>query len=97
MCGYRPACPCPWRRCGCGLPVVVAVELPTLAVTLPSADTVMVVPVIRGSANDPAGRLAVWKLADGHLACRDLAGGETPGEGEWRGTEHACDAEPAVA
>jgi hypothetical protein len=88
-CGARPPCPCPYRTCGCGLAVQVAAELPELARGIPPGqDEVMIVPVILGSGGDPAGRLAVWDLAGGGLGCRDLAAGEDPGPGEWRGTEH---------
>jgi hypothetical protein len=61
---------------------------------LPAAGEIMIASVERGTAGDPAGRLAVRQLAGGFLAYRDLADGEEPREGEWRGTEHtnaACD------
>lgn len=87
-CGVRPRCRCPWRECPCGTPVAVAVELPRDAQTAPAEGQVMLVAVVRGTAGKPGGRLAVRELADGYLACRDLAGGEEPGEDEWRGTEH---------
>ena len=44
-------------------------------------------PVNRGSANDPAGNLAVWKQ-DGKLWCRVLKAGEDPAEGQFRGVCH---------
>ena len=58
---------------------------------------VIMMPVLRGSARDPAGRAAVRKLPDGTgwLASRELAAGEACGPGEWRGTEHTCRFEPA--
>jgi hypothetical protein len=96
ICGYRPGCPCPFRTCKCGMLVALAAELPPDAAALPSADTVMLVSVIRGSAGDPAGRLAVRQLTGGHLACRDLPDGEEPGEGEWRGQEHTNGACPKL-
>jgi hypothetical protein len=68
--------------------VVIAIELPPAVTAAPDGQVVMV-PVARGSAGDPAGRLAVRELEPGGwLACRDLAAGEQPGPGEWRGTEH---------
>ena len=88
VCGYRPPCPCPWRTCKCGTPLAVAVELPAGTILAPVEGQVMLVSVRRGSAGDWGGRLAVWKLANGMLGCRDLAGGEEPGEGEYRGCEH---------
>lgn len=48
----------------------------------------MIVPVERGSARDPAGLIAVRKLDDGYLACRELASGEPLAAGEWRAREH---------
>jgi hypothetical protein len=87
VCGARPPCPCAWRVCPCGTPVALAAELPADAVALPSGD-VIIVSVERGSAGDGAGRVAVRELASGHLACRDLADGEDPAAGEWRGREH---------
>jgi hypothetical protein len=56
--------------------------------TLPFEGEVMIVSIERGSARDPGGRLAVRALDDEYLACRDLADGEQPGHGEWRGREH---------
>lgn len=93
VCGYRPQCTCAWRECPCGTPVAVAVELPRDAQVIPAGE-VMLVAVVRGTAGDPAGGLAVRELADGHLACRDLAYGEEPAEDEWRGTEHHKDGDP---
>jgi hypothetical protein len=43
-----------------------------------------------GSADDPAGRVAVRQLADGTLGAVRLQDGEEPGAGWWRGREHAC-------
>jgi len=78
--GARPDCPCPFGECHtCRAPIVGAGQSDPDA---PEID------VDRGSAGDPAGRLAVRKLADGTLACRRLADGEQPDEGEWRGREH---------
>jgi len=51
-------------------------------------DIAIEVPVMQGSAGDPAGRLAVWKQRDGKLRCRELADGEDVAEGQWRGVEH---------
>lgn len=89
VCGSRPPCPCSWRTCACGQGVAIAIELPPGVTRAPSGQVVMV-PVARGSAGEPAGRLAVRVLeAGGWLACRDLTGiGEQPADGEWRGTEH---------
>jgi hypothetical protein len=88
MCGARPPCPCGWRDCACGQPVVITVELPPGVNTCPPCEVILV-PCERvppGDAGD--GLLAVRKLADGFLACRGLAEGEEPGEGEWRAREH---------
>jgi hypothetical protein len=52
------------------------------------------VPVVRGSAGDPAGRLEVWEEPDGYLFCRELAPGEQPAEGRWRGVEHVGECQP---
>jgi hypothetical protein len=52
------------------------------------------VPVLRGSAGKPGGRLAVRLLLDGTLGSRELAEGEEPLPGEWRGVEHTCEYEP---
>jgi hypothetical protein len=46
------------------------------------------VPFERGPALAAGGLLAVRPLADGWLACRELADGEEPGEGEERRREH---------
>lgn len=81
ICGPRPGCPCAWRTCKCGALVATA-EMGEWAV-----------PVLRGSANDPAGTLAVRRLLDGTLGCRELADGESPHEKEWRGVEHTCEFE----
>jgi hypothetical protein len=62
----------------------------------------MIVSVERGSAGAAGGLLAVRELDDGFLACRGLADGEQPAEGEWRGREHTgecgllarCEADP---
>ena len=90
ICGARPPCPCSWRSCACGQPVALACELPPEVRALPLEDgEVMIVSVERGSAGAPGGLLAVRVLADGFLACRSLAAGEQPAEGEWRGREHA--------
>jgi hypothetical protein len=97
VCGYKPGCPCPFRTCKCGALVALAVELPPDVRALPVADQVMIVSVQRGSARDPAGRLAVRKLPGGHLACRDLADGEQPADGEWRGREHKNEECPLLA
>jgi hypothetical protein len=92
MCGIRPPCPCAWRTCACGTPVALAAELPPEVLTLPlQGGDVMIVSAERGSAGAPGGLLAVRVLADGFLACRDLAAGEQPAKGEWRGREHAGD------
>jgi hypothetical protein len=98
ICGSRPPCSCPFRVCKCGAPVALAAELPADARGLPAGE-VMVVSVERGSARDPAGRLAVriLDLGSGHLACRDLADGEQPREGEWRATEHTNAGCPKLA
>lgn len=79
MCGVRPACPCPWRTCACGAQVVVA-----------DADDYPdeVETILRGSAGDPAGTLAVRKMPDGSLRARPLPPGEEPAEGEWRAVDH---------
>ena len=87
ICGFRPPCPCPFRTCKCGLALAVAVELPA-GVMLPPAGQVVAVSVVRGTAMRPDGRLAVWRLANGMLGCRDLPEGADPGEGEWRAVEH---------
>jgi len=81
----RVPCPCPFGWCHtCGQPVAGAS-------TLPLYDGSPEIDIERGSANAPDGQWAVWKLADGTLACRKLADGEEPGPGEWRGREHtAC-------
>jgi hypothetical protein len=52
---------------------------------------IMIVSVERGSADAAGGLLAVRILVDGFLACRDLAHGEQPVKGEWRGREHTGD------
>jgi hypothetical protein len=93
-CGVRPQCRCPWRSCRCGTAVAATILLPPEARFAPDGEVVLV-PVIRGTARDPAGRLAVWKLDDGYLASRELADGEAPGRREWRGIEHVCAYEPA--
>lgn len=91
ICGARPSCPCSWRTCGCGTPVALAAELPPGQRTLPAEGEVMIVSVERGSARVPGGLLAVRKLVDGFLACRDLPAGEQPAKDEWRGREHTGD------
>ena len=96
-CGVRPPCPCPWRLCQCGAPVALAAQLPRSIGGLPVEGEVVIVSVERGSAGDPAGRLAVRELAGGYLACRDLAGGEPVDGGEWRGREHLNEACPLLA
>jgi hypothetical protein len=78
----RAPCPCPYGWCHhCQAPIVGASTLPLNAGS-PEID------IERGSAGDPAGEWAVWKLADETLACRPLAPGEQPRAGEWRGREH---------
>jgi hypothetical protein len=74
----RPPCACPWRTCKCGALTAEATALDQPGIT---------VPVLRGSAGEPGGLLAVRLLADGTLGCRDLKGLQ-PGPGEWRATEH---------
>jgi hypothetical protein len=91
MCGLRPSCPCAWRTCACGKPVALACELSAEARTLPLLGTVMIVSVERGSARAADGLLAVRELDDGFLACRTLADGEQPLDGQWRGREHTGD------
>jgi hypothetical protein len=92
ICGDKPPCPCAWRTCACKKPVALAVELPPRARALPlEGGEVMFVSVERGSAGAPDGLLAVRVLLDGFLACRNLAPGEEPAPGEWRGREHAND------
>ena len=62
----------------------------------------MIVSVERASAGAPGGLLAVRVLDNGFLACRSLADGDQPAEGEWRGREHTgecgllakCEADP---
>jgi hypothetical protein len=82
----RPPCRCPWRECKCGAAVADA--------TL-SSDPGLTVPVLRGSASDPAGQLEVWRAADGALWCRELEPGEeVTGEGRWRGVEHDGPCQP---
>jgi hypothetical protein len=77
--------------------VALAIELPPTVRALPAAREVMLVSVVRGSAGQLPGRLAVRQLPGGHLACRDLAAGEEPAEDEWRGTEHTNAACPELA
>lgn len=48
----------------------------------------MIVSVERGSAGAADGLLAVRELDDKFLACRSLADGDQPAQGEWRGREH---------
>jgi hypothetical protein len=80
--GQRSPCPCPYGWCHtCKRPIVGAS-------TLPLYDGSAEIDIERGPANAPDGQWAVWKLADGTLACRKLADGEEPGAGEWRGREH---------
>ena len=94
-CGTRPPCPCPWRTCTCGAAVAVAVLDPAQAaafaaangITLPDGQVIKV-PVLRGSAGNPAGELEVWAAADGRLICRELDSGAAPAAGRWRGVEH---------
>ena len=86
-CGARPDCPCGWRTCKCGTDVAICLELPAEVTVAPDGEVIMV-PVVRGSAGASGGRVAVRKIAAGWLACRDLADGEAPAEGEWLGTEH---------
>jgi hypothetical protein len=89
VCGYRPPCPCAWRDCSCGATVAIAALLPDDAVAVPDGEVVLV-PFLRGTAgpDDPAGRLAVRRVADGYLACRELADGDQLRPGEVRRTEH---------
>lgn len=74
--------------------MATTVELPAAA-PMPTSGQVIAVPVLRGSAGDPAGRLAVRRTEGGQLACRDLDGGLEAGE--WRAVEHTCSYEPAQA
>lgn len=85
--GQRPGCLCPYRQCSCGATVALALLLPASAKGAPAGEVVMV-PYERDPARDAAGLLAVRKMADGWLACRELAPGEEPGEGEERRCEH---------
>ena len=87
----RAPCPCPWGWCHtCKAPVVGAH-------TLPLDDGTPEIDIDRGSAGDPGGEWAVWKLADGRLACRRLAPGERVVGEVWRGREHAHQLTPAEA
>lgn len=45
-------------------------------------------PVDHGSADDPAGNLAVWRDGEGTLRCRVLRKGEDPAAGQLRGQSH---------
>ena len=96
MCGYRPSCPCSWRTCKCGAPVMLAAELPPASRTLPPSGEVVVVSIERDPGGE-TGNLAVRTLADGYLAVRTLAAGEEPGRGERRATEHTNEACPLLA
>lgn len=76
----RAPCPCPLGACHtCGSPVAGVQPFPLGAVELD---------VDQGSAGDPAGTMAVRKLADGTLAGRLLDVGQEPAAGEWRGRLH---------
>jgi hypothetical protein len=79
VCGARQPCLCPWRTCRCGTLVAVA----ACADDLGYEETVE-----RGSAGNPAGTLAVRKLADGTLSARPLSAGAEPDPGEWRAVDH---------
>jgi hypothetical protein len=48
-------------------------------------------PVVRDSAGEPDGTLAVWRDGDGILRYRNLAAGTGPGPGEKRGRSHFKD------
>jgi hypothetical protein len=102
-CGSRPPCPCSWRTCKCGALVANALLDKDQAEAFNTAHGLdpgqaIDVPVIRGSAGNPAGRLEVWQQPDGILACRELAEGEgltRAGEsGSWRGVEHTGECQP---
>lgn len=81
--GSRQPCPCPFGECHtCGAPIAGASPFP-----LDSGAAE--IDIDRGSAGAPDGTLAVRQLPAGTLACRRLEPGELPGEGEWRGREHA--------
>jgi hypothetical protein len=66
----------------------VTVLLPAEAKTVPDREVVMVPCERVAPACALDGRLAVRQLSDGWLACRELAGDEQPGPGEWRAREH---------
>jgi len=72
----RPPCPCPHQVCKCGLPVLIA------HLTGTDLDAAM------EPSPAPDGQLAVRQKLDGGLACRELADGDEPVAGEWRGREH---------
>jgi len=103
LCGTdNPPCPCSWRTCKCGELVANAVldraqaaAMFTDSNVVLAADQVIEVPIVRGSAGDPAGRLDVWRGADGYLYCRELGDDEVliP-EGHWRGREHTGACQP---
>lgn len=88
ICGSRPACPCAWRTCKCGALVATT----TMTTGTGEWAGAWAVPVLRGSAG--TGTLAVRRAVDGTLTSRELADGENPGPGEWRGDEHTCEFEP---
>jgi hypothetical protein len=87
----RAPCPCPHGWCHtCKAPVVGAK-------TLPLDDGQPEIDIDRGSAGDPDGEWAVWKLADGRLACRRLAPGEPLAGDVWRGRAHIHQLTPKEA
>ena len=91
--GERPLCGCPARTCKCGARVVMATLLDVFGRPAQPPEGVdgdgVDVPVMRGSAGQPEGRLEVCDLAgDGSLLCRELSVGEETRPGWWRGTEH---------
>jgi hypothetical protein len=98
MCGPRPPCPCSWRTCKCGAKVAIAQLDARQARAFCAEQGIeqqdIEVPVVRGSAGDPAGRLAVWERPDGVLVCVELAPGEQLVKGQWRGVEHVGECQP---
>lgn len=106
-CGARPPCPCPWRVCKCGALVACAWLEETQAQAFAKTKGIQLladelgaelerieVPIVRGTSNDPAGRLEVWIAAGGQLWCRELSPGEEPAAGRWRGVEHTGKCQP---
>ena len=79
--GPRDQCPCPFETCPCGAPVAVA-EL------VPAPGPGAYLPVARGSYG--TGGLEVWSYR-GCMYVRELADGEQPREGRWRGASHEPD------